>query len=389
MSMLRRIVLPLLFAASAALSGCATNPRFDTALSSNRITGEGMCEVPQLWKALALKGVRTSDLSQATIVQVAMTPEWIGDALGWPVPINDREVRYLPRLVWPVLLVTPSGEQRFYSAIAKNPLINPYFTVVIPDRSAAEVNGGDRIIILSGAHTKALTTKGDTVSLRADKNCISAIDEGFFKDFPSPASGAVDLSGDHVVVRDIRKTFLWPTRSDGVVYSVHSDALSPEVFGDVRQTTYGERFRGHGGGKLSYPIGAPLVAVGVGNLLNNVVPAVQAFDERYVGPFGERQYSAEEAGMILASSFRQYSAYVHNLERNLGREETPLAAPVISFEGSRSGWQIARDLYLDIEDMWSRVEVLRAASVRSKSVRPIGLLTGGPNLQGEKHENTR
>lgn len=382
--MLRRIVLPLFIAASAALSGCATNPRFDTSLSSNRISGEGVCEVPQHWKALALEGVRTSDLSRATVVQVAMTPEWIGDALGWPVPINDREVRYLPRLVWSALLVTKSGEQRFYPAIAKSPLINPYFTVVIPDRSAAEVNDGDRIIILSGAHTKALTTKGDTVSLRADKNCISAIDEGFFNDFPSPASGAVDLSGDHAIIRDIKKKFLWPKRSDGVVYSVHSDAMSPEVFGDVRQATYGERFRSHGGGKVSLPIGALPAAVVVGNLLNNVVPAVQAFDERYVGPFGERQYSAEEAGMILASSFRQYSTYVHDLERRLGREETPLAAPVVSFEGSRSGWQIARDLYLDIEDMWSRVEALRAASVRSNPVQSTGLLAGGPNSQGEK-----
>lgn len=353
------VTIRLLFAlfVVATLQGCATNPRFETSLPSESLSGEKVCEVPQHWKALALSGVNTMELSRATIVQVKMPAEWVGDSLGWAVPVGEREVKYLPRLVWTAMLVTSSGEKRFYPAISKNPLINPYLTVVIPDLTVREVEGR-ALVILSGAQTKALTTKGEIVSLRSDKDCISALDSEFFREFPSVVRGAVDVRGkDSAILRDLQKSFPWPIQLEQS-YSLHSEIISPEVMGDVRQVTFGERFREQGGGRITFPLG-------VGTLINNGVPAVLAIEERYVGPFGERQYTVEEVGMLMANRLKGYTAYVRDLESRLGKKESNVPGFTLAFEGSLSGWTLVRDLVLDIEDMWSRVEDLREA-IRNK-----------------------
>lgn len=344
-----------------ALQGCATNPRFETSLPSESLSGEKICEVPQHWKALALSGVNTMELARATVVQVKMPAEWVGDSLGWAVPMGEREVKYLPRLVWTAMLVTSAGEKRFYPAISKNPLLNPYLTVVIPDLTVREVDGRS-LVVLSGAQTKALTTKGEIVSLRPGKDCISALDSGFFREFPSAVRGAVDVRGsDSAILRDLQKSFPWPIQLEQS-YSLHSEIMSPEVMGDVRQATWGERFREQGGGKITFPLG-------IGTLVNNGVPAVLAIEERYVGPFGERQYTVEEAGMLLANRLKSYTAYVRDLEHHLGKKESNVPGFTLAFEGARSGWSLVHDLVLDIEDMWARVDTLREA-IRNKKGKP-------------------
>ena len=68
-------VLFALFVAMT-LQGCASNPRFETSLPSESLSGEKSCEVPQHWKALALSGVNTMELSRATVVQVKMPAEY-------------------------------------------------------------------------------------------------------------------------------------------------------------------------------------------------------------------------------------------------------------------------------------------------------------------------
>lgn len=355
-----------------ALTGCAMNPRFETSLPSDQITGEKVCEIPQHWKALALTGVNTrEELPRATIVQVRLTPEWVGDSLGWPVPFGEREVKYLPRLVWQALLVTKTGEKRFYPAVAKNPLVNPYFTVVIPDLSVSEVKGS-QLLILSGAHTKVLTLQSETISLRGGKDCVDSIDEAFFRMFPSTVVGAAEVKGDHPVLNDLRKVFPWPINITGEQYSLHADVLTREAMGDVRQATYGERFRERGGGKISFPLG-------VGTAISNAVPALLAIQERYVGPFGERQYSPEEAAYLLAARLRSYSAYVHEMEDRLGKPAKSLTEFSLAFEGERSGWQVANDLFLDIEDLWSYAETLRKELKEKGTVQFNGLPSGRPN----------
>ncbi|MBP7060684.1 MAG: hypothetical protein KBA91_01750 [Candidatus Moranbacteria bacterium] len=356
-----------------ALTGCAMNPRFETSLPSDQITGEKVCEIPQHWKALALTGVNTrEELSRATIVQVRLTPEWVGDSLGWPVPFGERgEVKYLPRLVWQAFLVTKTGEKRFYPAIAKNALTNPYFTVLIHDLTANEVNGS-QLLILSGAHTKVLTLQSETVSLRGGKDCVDSIDEAFFRMFPSTVVGAAEVRGDHPVLSDLRKVFPWPINIAGEQYSLHADVLTREAMGNVRQTTYTERFVERGGGRISFPLG-------VGTAINNAVPALLAIQERYVGPFGERQYSPEEAAYLLAARLRSYSAYVHEMEDRLGKPAKSLPEFSLAFEGERSGWQVANDLFLDIEDLWSYAETLRKELKEKGTVQFNGLPSGRPN----------
>ncbi len=357
------------------LTGCAMNPRFETSLPSESIAGEGTCEVPQHWKALALTGVNTRELERATIVQVRLTPEWVGDSLGWLVASGEREVKYLPRLTWQAILVTKTGEKRFYPVVAKNPLTNPFFTVVIPDLRAKEVNGS-RLVILSGAHTKVLTLQGETASLRAGKDCLDSLDETFFQMFPSTVVGAAEVTTDHPVLSDLRKLFPWTVRIEGENYSLHENGFTPDVMGDVRQATYAERFRAQGGGKISFPLG-------VGTAISNAIPAVLAVQERYVGPFGERQYSREEAQGLLAARFAAYASYVRDLENRLGKAPQSLPELSLAFQGERSGWQIAWDLFLDLEDMWSYAATLRKELKMKGAVRFNGLPSGRPITQGE------
>lgn len=349
--MLRVILAGLVL---AFMAGCATNnPRFQTETPSDQITGEKVCEVPQHWKALALEGVDTRKLTQATVVQIRIPAEWIGDALGWFVERDDgRAMEHYPRYVWQTIMVDGSGKQLRFPAIMKNPLIAPYLTVVINDPTVRPSQEA-MAYVLSGAHTKLLTVAGDRLALPHSQDCLKLVDAEFIRSFPSQA--VVSVAPERLLA-GIRADFTKPSlQSDGQVYSIHPMALNKSVVGDLRQVTRGERTMERGATIAVSPV-SPLPTL----ISGGVALAFHVLsEERYAGPFGERLYSSLEAKAALGRMTRSYNVYKRELETVLG---VPYSAELVlhlDFAGQKSGWEIGDMLALQVEAAWKVLERLQ------------------------------
>lgn len=344
------ILLAMLF-----LGGCATNSRFATETPSAHITGEAVCEVPQHWKALALEGVDTRLLAQATVVQVKVPAEWVGDALGWFVESaeDSRSMQHYPRHVWQALVIDGSnGEKRFFPAIMKNPLTSPYLTVVIND-PAVKANQGLHVYVPSGAYTKLLTVSGERLMLPRSKDCLGLVNAEFVRDFPSRA---VTVTAPAKTITSIRADFSKSSlQSDGKVYSLSPIVLTPKVVGDLRQVTAGERLAERGATISVNPISAiPTVVSGV------IIAGQAAFgEERYVGPFGERLYTPQEAKAALVQMTRGYNSLKRELEMIVGVPYSADLSLRLDFEGRKSGWEIGEMLAFQIEDAWTVLDRLK------------------------------
>lgn len=339
-----------------AFAGCATNRQFaDDKLPASHISGEDVCQLPQSWKALALSGVNTRSLTKARVVQIKIPAEWVGDTLGWFVEGEDtRSPDQYPRYGWQALVVNErTGEKRFFPAVMENPLTFPVLTVLITDpsvRDGQELN----VYVLSGAHTKLLTVSGDMLRLFPGKGCLEMVNGEFVRMFPSKAR-AVEIketgAGARLLAR-IRKDFATPSlQADGKAYSLHSMAFNPRVVGDLRQVTLKER-AAERGLPFSVPPG-PGTAVSLGMALYN------ASDERYTGPFGERQYSAPEAEVALKRYLRDYNMQRRELETRLGipsSDDTPFN---LDFDGRKSGWEIGEGLAPRIRELWQELNRLK------------------------------
>lgn len=347
----------------AFMAGCATNnPRFETTTSSSQITGERVCEVPQHWKALALEGVDTRKLTQATVVQVRIPAEWIGDALGWFVEREDgRAFEHYPRYTWQTIVIEENGRQLHFPAVMKNPLIVPYLTVVISDPSV-QAGKGVAAYVLSSAHTKLLTTAGDRLSLPKGQDCLDLVNTEFIRTFPSQA---VTIKAPERLLAGIRGDFSKPSlQSDGKVYSLHPMALNKSVVTDLRQVTRGERVMERGATIAVSPI-SPIPTL----ISGGVALASYAFsEERYVGPFGERLYTSLEAQAALGRMTRSYNSYKRELETILGVPYSNDLVLHLDFEGRKSGWEIGELLTLQVEAAWMVMERLeeRAKHRRNK-----------------------
>lgn len=372
----------MLWIVCIALAGCATSPRFQTEVPSDKITGEQVCEIPQHWKALALEGVDTRSLTRAVVVQVKIPPQWIGDALGWFVEGEETHTfEHYPRYAWQALVINQrTGEKQFAPAIMKNPLTSPYLTVVITDPA---VVGGEELVVyvLSGAHTKLLTVSGDMLLLTAGKDCLGMVDADFLQSYPSPGRSTVveDIGAGARLLSGIRTDFSKPSlQSDGKVYSIHPMALTPKVAGDLRGVTLSERVA-----KRGLPIAIPpgvLTAVSVG------VALYGASHESYSGPFGERLYSAPEAEAALGRYLRTYNMQRHGLEESLGVKSSGDDVFTFDFDGLRSGWDIGEGIASRVSELWGRLDhlkgwfnsQLRANGGATKATQPELLSSSSP-----------
>jgi hypothetical protein len=353
--MIRSISLMIVIVC-AALAGCATNRQFaDDKLPATHISGEEFCQLPQSWKALALSGVDTQSLTRARVVQIKIPAEWVGDTLGWFVEGEDtRTSEQYPRYGWQALVVNErTGEKRFFPAVMENPLTFPVLTVIITDPS---VQDGEElnVYVSSGAHTKLLTVSGETLRLFPGKGCLEMVDSEFVRQFPSKAR-AIEITengaGARLLAR-LRKDFTTPARfSVDEVYSLHSMALNPRVVGDLRQVTLRER-TAERGLPLSFPPG-PGTAISLG------VAFYHASDERYTGPFGERQYSAPEASVALKRYLRAYSLQRRELETRLRIPSSGDHSFNLDFDGRKSGWEIGEGLAPRIRELWQELNQLK------------------------------
>lgn len=347
----------VLWIVCAAFAGCATNPRFaDDTLPASHITGEKVCEVPQHWKALALQGVNTKTLEKASVVQVRVPPEWVGDALGWFVEGEEtRTMEQYPRYIWQALVINErTGKKQFFSAIMKNPLISPVLTVIITD---PEIRGGEElnVYVLSGAYTKLLTVSGDMLQLPSGKDCLGLVDAEFLRMFPSKARAVEvrDTGAGAGLLAGIRGDFPTPTlQSDGQVYSLNSMALNRKVAGDLRQVTPKERLA-ESGVKIPFPPEPVTLGIlGVQVLYN-------ANNEKYAGPFGERLYSAGEANAALKRYLRGYNALKGDLEIRLGVTPSESVSFDLDFSGRKSGWEIGEGLAWRVQELWQQLNPLK------------------------------
>ncbi len=340
----------------ALLSGCATNVRFTgDELPSGKITGEQVCEVPQHWKALALQGVDTRSLTKATVVQVRIPPEWIGDALGWFVEGEEaRTQEHYPRYVWQAFVMNKrTGEKRFFPAIMKNPLTSPVLTVVMSD---LVVPAGEpvNVYVSSGAYTKLLTVSGDLLRLPPSKNCLGIVDAAFLQTFPSEARAheVKDTGAGERLLSGIRADFSKASlQSDGRVYSIHPLALRPQVVGDLRQVTQGERIAERG-----LTIAIPSV---IGTAISVGVALASTGEDLYVGPFGERQYSAPEANAALGRYLRGYNSLKSDLEQYLGDSSSRNVSFDLDFDGRKSGWEIGEAIVPRVKALWEALDLLK------------------------------
>lgn len=341
--------------AALFLGGCATNPRFATETPSEKITGEAVCEVPQHWKALALEGVDAQSLKSARQVQIKIPAQWVGDALGWFVESaeDSRSMEHFPRYAWQTLVIDGSnGKKRFFPAIMKNPLTLPYLTVVLHDSESA---AGQEVqaYVLSGAQTKLLTATGDVLALPKAKDCLGLVDAEFLKSFPS--SVALSQASARLVASiqaDFPKS---ASLDDGKVYSLSQLAMNKKVIGDLRQVTPDERAAERGATIAVSPFSpVPTIVTGAIALGQRVFG-----EERYVGPFGERQYSPPEAKAALLKMTRGYNSLKRELE---GMAGVPYSADLsfrLDFDGRKSGWEIGELLAFQVEEAWERLERLK------------------------------
>lgn len=341
------------------LGGCATpNPRFETVTPSSQITGEARCEPPQHWKALALEGVDTRSLTQASVVQIRIPAEWIGDALGWFVEGDDSHtLQHYPRYTWQALVIDErTGKQQWFSAIMKNPLTSPYLTVLITDpniRAGQEV----QVYVPSGAYTKLLTTAGDRLRLPSGKDCLGLVDAAFVRSFPSRA---VTSQAPAQLLASIRADFSKPSlQSDGKVYSLNPLVLNRHAIGDLRQVTKGERLMENGATVAVSPVSPWPTVISLG------VAAGSYFlsKERYVGPFGERMYSSLEAQAALGRITRNYNVLKHELERRAGVSRSRDLSIHLDFSGHKAGWEIGEMIALQVEAAWAMLDRLEGRVV--------------------------
>lgn len=361
----------------ALLAGCATNVRFTgDALPSGKITGERVCEVPQHWKALALQGVDTRSLNKATVVQVRIPPEWIGDALGWFVESDqdDRTMEHYPRLSWLALVVDRHGKKQFFPAIMKNPLESAVLTVLIPGEAipaGEEVN----VYVPSGAYTKLLTTAGDMLRLPRGKECLRLVDAEFMRSFPSQARV---LPAGESLLASIRVDFPKPSlQDDGAVYSHSLLGLNRQVVGDLRQVTQGERIA-----KRGLPIAIP---PGIGTAISVGIALASTGEDLYVGPFGERRYSAPEANAALGRYFRGYNSRKGDLEHQLRIPSSPDVSSHLNYSGRKSGWEVGEEIAPRVKALWETLDHLKERSLRKekgvaamKEATQFGLLPSSP-----------
>lgn len=340
--MLRVILAGLIL----ALAGCATNnPRFQTETPSDQITGEKVCEVPQHWKALALEGVDTRKLTQATVVHVRIPAEWIGDALGWFVAGEDtRLLDHYPRLSWTALVTNRDGKQFRFPAVIKNPLVAPYLTVVMNDQL---VRPGEKVTVYvpSGAVTRLLTTAGDRLRLSSGQDCLEMVTTEFIRTFPSEL---IARSASTALLTEIRTDFPRPgLHDDGKIYANHR-LVNRYVVGDLRQVNRVERTAERGAPVALSPLTPiPTAITGIVNLGAHVLS-----EERYAGPFGERLYSATEARAALTSMLRGYNRERRDLEQKAGVPYSSDLSFNLDFEGRKSGWEIGEMIALQVEEAW-------------------------------------
>lgn len=351
----------LLLIVCTAFAGCATNARFvGDDLPSGKITGERQCEVPQGWKASALQGVDTRSLTKATVIQVPIPPQWLGDALGWFVEgAEERTLEHYPRTSWQALVINQRGEKRFAPAIMRNSLESPVLTVVITDPEVRAGEGVD-VYVLSGAYTKLLTMTGDMLPLPAGKDCLGLVNAEFVRSFPSQATV---LQASESLLVSIRRDFSTPSlQSDGVVYSIDPLVLNPRVVGATRQVTQGERIANQG-----LPIAFP---PGLGTAISVGVALATTGDDQYFGPFGERQYSAPEARAALARSLRGYNTLKERLEAALRLPTSRNATIHLDFDGRKSGWEIGEMVARQVTSLWETLDHLkkRFLSVKERGV---------------------
>lgn len=337
-----------------ALAGCATNnPRFNTVTPASHITGEKVCEVPQHWKALALEGVNTQTLTEAMVVQIRIPAEWIGDALGWFVESEDgRAMEHYPRYTWQTIVMDGEGKQFHFPAIMKNPLVEPYMTVVINGHQF-KPRQDVTVYVLSGAHTKLLTVTGDRLTLPRNQDCLKVVDAAFTRSFPSRA---VTSRAPVQLLAGIRSDFSKPSlQSDGLAYSIHPMVLRKNVVGDLRQVTRGERAMERGATIAVSPF-SPIPTLISGGV---ALASYALSEERYVGPFGERLYSSPEARAVLGRMTRSYNAYKQWLETTLGVPYSGDLTFHLDFDGQKSGWEIGGILALQVEAAWKVLERLQ------------------------------
>jgi len=247
-----------------------------------------------------------------------------------------------------------TGEMKFYPAVMKNPLVSPYFSVVITD---PVVQDGDElnVYVLSGAHTKLLTVSGDMLWLAAGKDCLGRVNTEFLQVYPSKVRGLEvlrDVGKDPKLLSGIQTDFPDPSlQSDGKVYSVNRLALNPQVIGDLRQVTLSERIAERG-----LPI---VIPPGIATAVTVGVALYGASQERYTGPFGERLYSAKEAEAALKQSLRGYNGLRHEIEEQLGTPSSENVSLNFDFSGRKPGWEIGQEIAYQVSEMWKELYYLK------------------------------
>lgn len=354
-----RILRALCAIVVALLTGCATNVRFaGDELPSGSITGEKVCEVPQHWKALALQGVDTRSLTKATVVQVRIPPEWIGDALGWFVEGEEtRTVEQYPRFTWQALVIDQRGKQQFFPAIMKNPLTSPVLTIIIPLGRGMPAGEEVDVYVPSGAYTKLLTTTGEMLRLPKAKDCLGLVDAEFVRSFPSRARV---LEASESLLASIRADFPKPSlQDDGLVYSHSVLGLNKQVVGDLRQVTQGERIAERG-----MSVAIPSV---IGTAISVTMALASTGNDEYVGPFGERSYSAGEANVALGRYLRGYNTLKNDLEYQLGIPSSPDVPSNLNYSGRKSGWEVGEEVVPRVKALWESLNHLKERFLRSKA----------------------
>lgn len=361
--------LPILLFTVTFLYGCAApHPQMamGTDLPPQKITGEKVCEVPQHWKSQALQGLDTrKPITSGTIAQFEMAPELIGDALGMFVESEDstqREYDHYPRWTWPVLFVNATGGQRMYSAVSKNPLRSRYLTAVIPDLRKSEVAAG-HLYLLSGAMTKIFTAQGIGLPLPIGVDCLKGIDAEFIRNFQSKPERLADAWAYPEITDRIRQDF--PRTSfpgDGNTYALAETAWNPKFTGSLRQVTDEERSAERGHQIIVLPFGLPTLASFFGGKI------VATLNQVHFGPFGERAYSAYEAGEALRNRLVRYRTALDALEKQLGVKNGPPEF-VLAFSGKKSGWEIGEELAPTVREFWERYEALERALEQRHTMR--------------------
>ncbi len=231
MSMLRRIVVPLLLAASAALSGCANLGQ--SAGYEVQSQKDIVHKRQEPWHNLVLTG----DTRKAMAYKLALMPmpaplpkEWkqelVDASRTYTVDRDDgsKAKKTLARVVFRAL-VYRRGEVVGMFDVVINPQSTGLFVLLPP---GSEYEGTADIVVVASDASWLMTSHGEIVNV--EEQDVTRLPQGFFEEHPSPLNRTIRMNradwNSEKFFADLEELFPRHISVDGFEYSGRPDALT-------------------------------------------------------------------------------------------------------------------------------------------------------------------